>query len=207
MPKFGQKGGRKAPRVTTGLIADKSRGQHFLKNPLVVNSIVDKSAIRSTDTVLEIGPGTGNMTVKLLEVAKKVIAVEVDPRMVAEVQKRVAESSAANRLQVMLADVLKAELPYFDVCVANVPYNISSAIVFKLLAHRPFFRCAVIMFQEEFALRLSAKCVCIPAVPRAPAGAVRANCPLPNPHPPLPCTGPETPSTVAFLSTRSFSLK
>jgi 18S rRNA (adenine1779-N6/adenine1780-N6)-dimethyltransferase len=150
-------GGSSGSRPTVGLLADKSKGQHFLKNPLVVNSIVDKAAIRTTDTVLEIGPGTGNMTVKLLEVAKNVVAVELDPRMVAEVQKRVAETAGARRLQILLADVLKADLPYFDVCVANVPYNISSAIVFKLLNHRPFFRCAVIMFQEEFALRLSAK--------------------------------------------------
>ena len=159
MAKKFQKGGRPTagPRPTVGLVADKSRGQHFLRNPLVVNSIVDKAAIRTTDTVLEIGPGTGNMTVKLLEAAKRVIAVEVDPRMVAEVQKRVAETPAAAKLHMLLADVLKADLPFFDVCVANVPYNISSAIVFKLLAHRPFFRCAVIMFQEEFALRLSAK--------------------------------------------------
>lgn len=84
---------KKRSRVTaSGPIADKSRGQHFLKNPLVVNSIVEKAALKPTDTVLEIGPGTGNMTVKLLEAAKKVIAVEVDPRMVAEVQKRVAET-------------------------------------------------------------------------------------------------------------------
>ena len=84
----------KRPRSTSasGPIADKSKGQHFLKNPLVVNSIVEKAALKGTDTVLEIGPGTGNMTVKLLAAAKKVIAVEVDPRMVAEVQKRVAET-------------------------------------------------------------------------------------------------------------------
>jgi len=84
---------KKRPKaVATGPIADKSRGQHFLKNPLVVNSIVEKSNLKATDVVLEIGPGTGNMTMKLLEAAKKVIAVEVDPRMVAEVQKRVAET-------------------------------------------------------------------------------------------------------------------
>ena len=131
----------KAAKTFVGLTADKSRGQHFLKNPLVVNSIVDKSELRATDTVLEIGPGTGNMTVKLLAAARKVVAVEVDPRMVAEVQKRVAETDGASRLQIMFADILKVDLPFFDVCVANVPYNISSAIVFKLLAHRPFFRC------------------------------------------------------------------
>lgn len=168
MPKDKQK--HKVKRETVGIIADKSRGQHFLKNPLVVTSIVEKSALRSTDTVLEIGPGTGNMTVKLLEAAKKVIAVEVDPRMVAEVQKRVQETSHASKLQILFGDILKTELPYFDVCVANVPYNISSAIVFKLLVHRPIFRCAVIMFQEEFALRLSARFVV--------AGAVCAWCVL-----------------------------
>lgn len=149
---------RKTSRVkASGPIADKSRGQHFLKNPLVVNSIVEKSALKPTDVVLEIGPGTGNMTVKLLEAAKKVVAVEVAPRMVAEVQKRVAETDKAKHLQIIYGDILKTDLPYFDVCVANVPYNISSAIVFKLLVHRPLFRAAIVMFQEEFALRLSAK--------------------------------------------------
>jgi 18S rRNA (adenine1779-N6/adenine1780-N6)-dimethyltransferase len=90
----GPKSGLKRPRPLSGSgpIADKSRGQNFLKNPLVVNSIVEKAHLKPTDTVLEIGPGTGNMTVKLLDAAKKVIAVEVDPRMVAEVQKRVAET-------------------------------------------------------------------------------------------------------------------
>ncbi len=60
----------------------KSRGQHILKNPQVIQSIVDKAGVKSTDVVLEIGPGTGNLTMKLLERAKKVIAVEVDHRMV-----------------------------------------------------------------------------------------------------------------------------
>ena len=149
---------QRRPRVTaSGPIADKSKGQHFLKNPLVVNAIVEKAGLKPTDTALEIGPGTGNMTMKLLDAAKKVVAVEVDPRMVAEIQKRVAETDKKDHLHIIFGDILKTELPYFDVCVANVPYNISSAIVFKLLCHRPPFRCAVMMFQEEFALRLSAR--------------------------------------------------
>ena len=74
---------------------DKSFGQNLLKNPLIVNNIVEKAAIKSTDVVLEIGPGTGNLTMKLLEAAKKVIAVEVDPRMVAEIQKRTQERYGA----------------------------------------------------------------------------------------------------------------
>ena len=83
-------------------------GQHILKNPLVIQALVEKvlewlfllvgllniylplqSALRNTDTVLEIGPGTGNLTVKMLDKVKKVIACELDPRMVAELQKRV----------------------------------------------------------------------------------------------------------------------
>lgn len=60
-------------------------------------------------------------------------------------------------MQVIQGDILKTELPYFDVCVANIPYQISSPITFKLLSHRPFFRCAVIMFQREFAMRLVAR--------------------------------------------------
>lgn len=65
-----------------------------------VQSIVQKAGIKSTDVVLEIGPGTGNLTVKLLEAAKKVIAVELDPRMVLELQRRMQGTSYANHLQV-----------------------------------------------------------------------------------------------------------
>lgn len=58
----------------------KDLGQHILKNPLVIQSMVEKAAVRPTDVVLEIGPGTGNMTVKLLEKAKRVVACEIDTR-------------------------------------------------------------------------------------------------------------------------------
>ena len=91
----------------------------------MVKSIVEKSALRASDIVLEIGPGTGNLTVKLLEQVKKVIAVEFDPRMVAELQKRVSGTEYAHKLQIIHGDFLKVELPYFDVCVANVPYQVS----------------------------------------------------------------------------------
>jgi len=132
-------------------------GQHILKNPIIVQAIVEKSALRNTDTVLEIGPGTGNLTVKMLDKVKKVIACELDPRMVAELQKRVQGTHWQQKLQIMVGDVIKTELPFFDVCVANVPYQISSPLIFKLLLHRPFFRCAVLMFQREFAQRLVAQ--------------------------------------------------
>lgn len=67
---------------SAGLEFLKSKGQHILKNPLVTQSIVEKAGIKSTDVVLEIGPGTGNLTMKLLERAKRVVAIEVDHRMV-----------------------------------------------------------------------------------------------------------------------------
>jgi 18S rRNA (adenine1779-N6/adenine1780-N6)-dimethyltransferase len=135
----------------------RSKGQHILKNPMIIKSIIEKSAIRPTDVVLEIGPGTGNLTMALLEKAKKVIAIEVDPRMVAELTKRIRASPYYGNFQVLCGDALKTDFPFFDVCVSNVPYQISSPLVFKLLTHRPLFRCAVLMFQREFAMRLVAR--------------------------------------------------
>lgn len=122
------------------MLFNKSKGQHILKNPLVIQSMVEKAALRPTDVVLEIGPGTGNMTVKMLEKAKKVIACEIDPRMVAELQKRVQGTIYHSKLQIVVGDVLKSDLPFFDLCVANIPYQISSPLIFKLLSHRPIFR-------------------------------------------------------------------
>lgn len=139
-----------------GIPFHKSKGQHILKNPLLVDSIVQKAGIKSTDVVLEIGPGTGNLTRKLLEAGKMVVAVEIDPRMVLELQRRFQASPFSSRLKVIQGDVLKCDLPYFDICVANIPYQISSPLTFRLLSHRPAFRCAVIMFQKEFAMRLIA---------------------------------------------------
>ncbi|KAI9878728.1 MAG: Dimethyladenosine transferase [Pleopsidium flavum] len=132
-------------------------GQHVLKNPGVAQAIVDKADLKQSDIVLEVGPGTGNLTVKILEKAKKVIAVELDPRMAAEVTKRVQGKPEQKRLDVMLGDVIKTDLPYFDVCISNTPYQISSPLTFKLLATSPAPRICILMFQREFAMRLFAK--------------------------------------------------
>ncbi|XP_015177209.1 PREDICTED: probable dimethyladenosine transferase [Polistes dominula] len=140
-----------------GIQFNKDFGQHILKNPLIIQNMVEKAAIRPTDVILEIGPGTGNMTVKMLDKAKKVIACELDPRMVAELQKRVQGTPYQSKLQIIVGNVLKIDLPFFDLCIANIPYQISSPLVFKLLLHRPIFRCAILMFQREFAERLVAQ--------------------------------------------------
>ncbi|KAL8772149.1 MAG: hypothetical protein Q9209_002584 [Squamulea sp. 1 TL-2023] len=131
-------------------------GQHVLKNPGVAQAIVDKADLKQSDIVLEVGPGSGNLTVKILEKAKKVIAVELDPRMAAEVTKRVQGKPEAKRLEVLLGDVIKTDLPYFDVCISNTPYQISSPLTFKLLSlpHPP--RTCILTFQSEFASRLTA---------------------------------------------------
>lgn len=127
----------------------------MLKNPGIVDKIVAAADIKPSDTVFEIGPGTGNLTMKLLEAGKRVVACEIDPRMAAEVRKRAMTAGRMN-LEVKEGDVLRSEWPAFDVCTANLPYQISSPFTFKLLAHRPSFRCAVLMFQKEFAERLIA---------------------------------------------------
>lgn len=128
----------------------------MLKNPGIVDKIVAAAEIKPSDLVFEIGPGTGNLTIRLLDAAKRVVAHEIDPRMAAEVRKRAVNAGKTN-LEVREQDVLRGEWPPFDVCTANMPYQISSPFMFRLLAHRPRFRCAVLMFQKEFAERLIAK--------------------------------------------------
>ncbi|KAL6306041.1 S-adenosyl-L-methionine-dependent methyltransferase [Sparassis latifolia] len=132
-------------------------GQHILKNPQTVQTIVDTANLRPTDNVLEVGPGTGNLTVRILEKAKHVTAVEMDPRMAAELTKRVQGKPEQRKLEIIIGDFVKADLPYFDVCISNTPYQISSPLVFRLLSHRPLFRIAILMFQREFAARLVAR--------------------------------------------------
>lgn len=144
------------PTAASNLPVNKKHGQHMLKNPGIVDKIVAAADIKPSDTVFEIGPGTGNLTMRLLESGKRVVAHEIDPRMAAEVRKRAANAGKTN-LEVRETDVLRGEWPVFDVCTANLPYQISSPFVFRLLAHRSSFRCAVLMFQKEFAERLIAK--------------------------------------------------
>lgn len=132
-------------------------GQHILKNPATAQKIVDAANLKPTDKVMEVGPGTGNLTVKILEKAKHVTAVEMDPRMAAEVIKRVQGTPEQRKLEVIIGDFVKVDMPYFEVCISNTPYQISSPLVFRLLSHRPLFRVAILMFQREFAMRLVAR--------------------------------------------------
>lgn len=91
---------------------------------------------------------------------------------VLELTRRFHSTVQENKLEIIKGDFLKFDLPYFDLCVANIPYNISSPLTFKLLAHRPVCRAAVIMYQHEFAMRMVAK----PA--QALYGRLAVNCQL-----------------------------
>jgi 18S rRNA (adenine1779-N6/adenine1780-N6)-dimethyltransferase len=156
---------RQTPASNNLVAPNTGLGQHFLKNPAIVTAIINKAGIQPSDIVLEIGPGTGNMTMQLLGQGnstcqcQQVNALEYDVRMIREIMKRTESlpSSVKSKLQIIQGDAIKTAWPFFNVMVANLPYQISSPVVFKLLAHRPMFRVAVLMFQEEFALRLTAK--------------------------------------------------
>lgn len=164
MPKAVKKsfGGSKEPTGKTNINKvfkfNTDLGQHILKNPQIAQGIVDKAEIKPSDVVLEIGPGTGNLTVRILEKARKVYAVEVDPRMAAELTKRVQGTPMEKKLEIIMGDFMKLkDLPHFDVCISNTPYQISSGIVFTLLSMPKPPRVAVLMFQREFALNLTAR--------------------------------------------------
>lgn len=92
----------------TPLQMNKLKGQHFLENPEIIKRIVEKSGIRPTDIVLEIGPGNGNLTHLLLQQSKQVIAIEVDTRMIAELFKRFSPySPMGKKLTILKGDAIK----------------------------------------------------------------------------------------------------
>lgn len=104
-------------------------GQHILKNPPIADAIVAKANIQPVETVLEIGPGTGILTTRILEHAKAVTAVELDPRMAAELSCRVQGTPMQRKLEVILGDFIKLgneEIKPFDVCISNTPYQVNA---------------------------------------------------------------------------------
>jgi len=133
-----------------GKRANKRLGQNFLLDDSVVKRQVGFADLSSKDTVLEIGPGLGNLTEALLKTGAKVVAVEQDAEFCGFLKKRFGE-----RLQLVQADAVKAFLPEFNKVVSNLPYQISSPITFKLLDIG--FDVAVLMLQREFAERMVAK--------------------------------------------------
>lgn len=134
----------------------KSLGQHWLFDSKSLGAICDAARIAPDDTVLEIGPGLGPLTVELTARAKQVIAVELDEELARKLPARVP----APNLQVIHADVLQfdlSQLPAGYKVVANVPYYITSKIVQFLLASPTPPAIAVLLVQKEVAERLAAQ--------------------------------------------------
>lgn len=125
------------------------KGQHFLIDCKVISRMADYADLRSTDRVLEIGAGTGNLTRVLAQRAGCVWAVEIDPALAEGLRGKFGN------VEVIRGDALKAELPDCDKIVSNLPYQISSQITYRLLK-RPF-DLAVLMYQKEFAQRMMAE--------------------------------------------------
>ena len=128
----------------------KRLGQNFLLDESIISRSVRLAELSAKDTVLEVGPGLGNLTEELLKTGAKVVAVEQDPAFVQFLKKRFGP-----RIELVQADAVKAFLPQFNKVVSNLPYQISSPITFKLLDLG--FEVAVLMLQKEFAERMIAK--------------------------------------------------
>jgi len=135
---------------TMGKRPTKRLGQNFLLDDSILRRSVGLAQLTTDDTVLEIGPGIGNLTEELLKTGAKVVAVEQDVEFCRFLNKRFG-----SRVQVIQADAVKAFLPDFNKVVSNLPYQISSPITFKLLGVG--FEVAVLMLQREFAQRMIAK--------------------------------------------------
>ncbi|MBN1678069.1 MAG: ribosomal RNA small subunit methyltransferase A [Candidatus Thermoplasmatota archaeon] len=132
-----------------GKRANKRLGQNFLLDESVLKRQVQLAELGHDDTVLEIGPGLGALTEEILSTGARVVAVEQDEAFCAFLERRFGK-----RVTLVQADAVKAFLPSFNKVVSNLPYQISSPIVFKLLDEG--FEVAVLMLQREFAGRMVA---------------------------------------------------
>jgi 16S rRNA (adenine1518-N6/adenine1519-N6)-dimethyltransferase len=142
-----------------GLDARKRLGQHFLLDLNLTRRIARAAAPLGEGTVIEVGPGPGGLTrALLLEGAARVIAIEVDRRAIAALQE--LQEAAAGRLDLLTADALEVDLaglgPPPRRIVANLPYNVSTALLVRWLHQAGQVADMVLMFQKEVADRLAA---------------------------------------------------
>ena len=138
----------------------KSLGQNFVIDSNVCTKIVRTAGVTSDDIALEIGPGLGSLTLAMLEIAKSVIAVEIDPRLAQQLPITIAQHfEHPENLTVINKDALAVnDLPVDPtVLVANLPYNVSVPVLLHLLEKFPSIRTGVVMVQAEVADRLAAK--------------------------------------------------
>jgi 16S rRNA (adenine1518-N6/adenine1519-N6)-dimethyltransferase len=144
----------------SGIFPYKGRGQHFLTNPAIAKKIVALADIAPGDVVVEIGPGTGALTAGLVQRAGRTIVIESDRKLAS----LVGETIGSDRLEVVFGDALRydfnalgASIGERFTVVANLPYNISTPLIFRLLAAHGVIKRFVLMLQKEVALRLTAR--------------------------------------------------
>ncbi|WP_439033021.1 16S rRNA (adenine(1518)-N(6)/adenine(1519)-N(6))-dimethyltransferase RsmA [Gordonia terrae] len=145
-----------------GVRPTKTLGQNFVHDANTVRRIVAASGVGPDDTVLEVGPGLGSLTLALLGTAGKVVAVEIDPVLAQRLPSTIAEYAPDQRddFRVILADALQVtrdDLPAVPTAlVANLPYNVSVPVLLHLLGVFPEITTALVMVQAEVADRLVA---------------------------------------------------
>lgn len=137
-------------------------GQHFLQDPRYRKRILDELRLRADDLVIEIGPGRGAMTGRLAEVVRKVVAIEIDSSLARRLQEEFAKES---RVAILHADVLSVD--FAELCrqqgvsqclvFGNLPYYITSPILYHLFACRDCIRAMGLLVQHEVAERLAAE--------------------------------------------------
>ena len=143
-----------------GLYAGKEMGQNFLSNPNTAQMIVDRTGINEENRVLEIGPGLGALTLPLAKTGASVVAVEKDRRIIPLLESELSDAGISNvsiiNQNILKTDIFKIADGEKLVVMGNLPYNISSQILFKLVKARSVLSRAFLMFQKELAGRLIA---------------------------------------------------
>lgn len=142
----------------------KKLGQNFVTDPNTIRRIVAAAKLTGSETVVEIGPGLGSLTLGLLEVAKRVVAVEIDPKLASELEATVAKRAPGVDFTLVRGDAMKVtELPSAsgekinpDALVANLPYNISVPVLLHFLETFTTIQTGLVLVQAEVAHRLAA---------------------------------------------------
>ena len=137
----------------------KRLGQSFLVDNNITSRIVDASKISGDDTVVEIGAGLGSMTLMISERAKKVVAIEIDPKLVVVLNEELRDLA---NVEIIHKDVLRYDFSSSIrggeriKVIGNIPYNVSSQILFRLIEFREHISSVTLMFQKEVADRIMA---------------------------------------------------
>jgi 16S rRNA (adenine1518-N6/adenine1519-N6)-dimethyltransferase len=141
-----------------GIRPTKALGQNFVHDANTVRRIVRSAGLQPGETVLEVGPGLGSLTLGLLEAGHPVIAVEIDPVLAAALPDTVAQRLPSASLSVLTADAMRlAEVPGEPAAlVANLPYNVAVPVILHLLEVVPSLASGLVMVQAEVADRLAA---------------------------------------------------